>query len=165
MKMRGYFEPWTARASRSWESSFPSDLPLIEDPEQLDRWQAARSRAERDAEWTIWGSGMFEPSACLVPGGSAVVMDDSHLIARIRRPVTSVAAGADQAAIAVRITQCVNACRGMADPEGAIADTRALLVDLACGRADPGDPRVLRCLVRLAGPPPAPQPTEEEWTT
>jgi hypothetical protein len=153
-----YFEPWNCEQSRSWEAAFrtgPPPVDPVQDEEVIGRWYMARDRADREAPWLIWGSRMWEPAICHSLLGGITVADDRHILvhvlAQVGRPITAREKAPSQQQIAERIVACVNALKGVADPADALERARALLLDLALGRAAADDPRVLSVLTRIAG--------------
>lgn len=149
LKAKDYHEPWSAEVS-AWDLAFRNGPPPA-DAEQVERWEVARERARENADWIIWGSRMVEPATACTMDGRVVVMDDRHVVVRVS-PTTSINKNApDQELLARRIAACVNACRGMAEPDRAVDAARALLVDLSTGRASADDPRILKCAILLGG--------------
>jgi hypothetical protein len=71
---RDYFEPWVATRSVKHGScpEFKPESTIPEEVQQqlIDAW----GRADRDADWNIWGSRMAEPRVCIGLGGNVSVM-------------------------------------------------------------------------------------------
>lgn len=150
---RDFFEPWTARQSTAWESGFRSPPAEGADPDAVERWHADRERARKDAGWLVWGSRMTRPEvAATLVSGEAVVMDGAQVVAAVRHVVTDHDHPPGPREVAGRIAECVSACRGIADPADVLDRTRVLLTDLATGKADASDPRVLALLSRIVLP-------------
>jgi hypothetical protein len=147
-KVLDYFEPWLPRKSTSWEGGFRF-RPVCDDREVLDKWDAARDRAEKNAEWDLWGDRLWTPSATLSLLGEASVDDGRGIVATFRPYHTERQGTPDHGQLARRAAECVNACAGIVNPTDAIERARSLLFDLAQGRADASDPRVVSCLARL----------------
>ena len=149
---RDFHEPWVATRSKTWDSPFRFGPPSRGDsPEEIERgrldWEAARARAEADADWIIWGSRLAEPAACHNLDGSISVSDDRRILAVSRRGgFPEKAPGHEE--FARRIVAGVNACAGIANPEGFVAEARALLKDLLTRQADGEDGRILSLLAR-----------------
>jgi hypothetical protein len=143
------FEPWTASQSRTWTHAFKFKPDEGADPETIERYNAARLRAEERAEWLVWGSDMLEPQVVSRPLGGVASSGSAAILARVGPPVTDREGGPDQAEIATRIARCVNACTGITDPVRTLDTVRELLLDLAAGRSDTGDARITHCLAHL----------------
>ena len=142
-----FYEPWTAAKSVIWDVPYKFGPPnFSHDPERLSEvvseWESSKHRAERDADWVIRGSRIYEPGPCHNINGSLTMATDQGIIALTKHPFPK--DGADHADIAKRITACVNACAGIHDPESLIRDVRALMLAYLQGDAeDPrADPRV-----------------------
>lgn len=153
---RDFHEPWVATRSRTWEAAFRSGPPTIghapeERAQAVADWEAARARAEKDADWIIWGSRLAEPIVCHNLDGSISVMDDRRILAVARKlglPVDS----PNHEEYARRIVACVNACAGIANPESFVAEARGLLKDLLLRRTDGEDGRILSLFARSIPP-------------
>lgn len=113
---------------------------------------------EVDRSWLLWGSGMRPPSVATSPiDGHPIPIDDRRIVATIATLVAD--DPPTEEAVARRIVACVNACRGLIDPERAVRESRDLLADAVKGYAiDPT--RVVRCLALLS--PAVPARTEED---
>jgi hypothetical protein len=150
------FEPWIAKQSNSWESSFKTP-PMVDDPDVLAQWEGARDRAKKNAEWHLWGSGMWEPAICKSLLGGVSVADDRGILATFRPYHTERENSPDHGFVARRVAVCVNACAGIINPLDTIDRIRTLLFDLVSGRADASDPRILSLGARLIRPEPEEQ--------
>jgi len=151
LKSREYYEPWNAK-----QRTIPGPVPFKDgapdylEPEVVDRITSAHAKLVAEAEWLLWGSRMgptTEALALLSPG-ELVTMDDRRIVASVRKMVAP-EDGPSQEDVARRISACVNACAGIAEPGEAIGEVRDLLRDLANGETDRGDYRILALLARL----------------
>jgi hypothetical protein len=137
-----YYEPWSATKSSLWDSPYRFGPPKWgatpeELSEAIDAWQASKHKAEKDADWVIWGSKIAVPGLCKNIDGSVTVATDQAILAFSKKPIPK--GGVDHEAIAKRVVACVNACAGINDPESLIKDVRALM--LAYLQGDCEDPR------------------------
>lgn len=148
-RVPSYFEPWRAEVTADWKKSWGEEPPPVDDPDVIERWRSGKAKAEEDAEWVVWGTGMFEPG--VVWGyldGQPKVSGGEHVVARFRKIHTDKEGAVRHGEIARRIAECVNACAGVPNPVALIAATRDLLFALADGTADASDPRVVSLLAR-----------------
>jgi hypothetical protein len=152
---KSYFEPWVAMRSKAWELAFRfGPIKVLGEQGVLD-FDAAKHKAEQDADWIAWGSQMCDPAVCLSLEGSVSVMDDRGIIVTFRKngfiPNESSLTHAD---LCNRACACVNAAAGIVDPERFIADVRSLLLACVQGECeDPHqDPRVVSLLARCVPP-------------
>jgi hypothetical protein len=150
------FEPWRATKSRTWESGFrhPPVVSEYRSADDVARWHSDKAQAEANADWIIWGSEVWEPGVCINLDGSVTVNHGGGIMAIIRQPKSSRPSPPDAECVAKRIVTCVNACKGIPDPERAVRDARETLLELATGRMDPSDPKVTAVMARLHGPEP-----------
>jgi hypothetical protein len=151
-----FHEPWLTARSKTWESAYRHGPPKIGDtPAEIQQatldWEAARARAESNAEWIIYGSRLAEPAICINHDGSVVATSDRRILAfsRVGGLPDSAPSHED---FAKRVVSCVNALAGIADPERFIAEARALLKDLLNNETDRGDRRVLSLFARCVPP-------------
>lgn len=135
---RSYFEPWTATKSAvPFKNPFADGIPEGANPEAAERVIDACERLSEQADWVIWGSKMADPAIAVdMLTGKPVVSDDRRIIAVRRTQGLSDKAPTNKD-IAIRIADCVNACKGIADPVAFIEDARDLLRDCVRGEADP----------------------------
>lgn len=155
-KPRSFFEPWVATKSPTWNIPYRIGPPTFKDgtPEEqrqtvLD-WEAKKDKAEKSADWIVWGSKMSQPTICTSLEGQISVANDQGIIA-VSRSLSLPEGSPSQAEIATRIAECVTAMAGIADPEAFITDARALMQSYARGECvdDPRkDTRVLSLLCR-----------------
>jgi len=148
---RDFFEPWVTTKSKTHGSEpdvngFPEEAAAG----VLD----ALFRVDKNADWIIWGSRMREP--CIVkgyPSGEVQVMDDRRIIA-VRRFLGLDDSAPDNEAVAKRICDCVNACKGIGNPEEFVTDARALLLAMVQGDTMDvrEDVRVISLLARCLPP-------------
>jgi hypothetical protein len=148
--VRSYFEPWVATKSAA-HGGLPNVEGIPADAARaiVDAWY----RNDKNAPWVVWGSQMLDP--CVVRGfmsGEHVVMDDRAIIAVRRGPRPE--GTPDHESVAKRICECVNACRGIGDPDEFVKDVRALLLHQISGEADDPreDSRVISLLARSIPP-------------
>ena len=147
-KPRSWFEPWTATKSTTHGQS-PNVEGIPEDAAVsiLDAW----GRADRDADWILWGSGMCVPGLAVgLLSGTPIVCDDKRILA-IRRVLGLPDGSPTNEETCKRIADCINAMEGIADPVAFITDTRAMLLSYLNGECvdDPrDDQRVLSLLAR-----------------
>jgi hypothetical protein len=144
-------EPWTAKPTQSWESAFHTP-PQGDDPEVRARWESARDRAGRDAEWIVWGSRLARPGVAYSLTGLPAVFDDQAVISRVGPLATHRTDLPAHGQFATRIAACVTACAGITNPVATIEGVRELLFDLLNGRTDATDPRILAYAGRLLRP-------------
>ena len=157
IRPKSYYEPWTATKSSLWNLPYELGPPKWgATPEALsesiDAWEASRNKAEKDADWVIWGSKLSVPGLCKNIDGSITVATDQAIIALSKKPYPK--GEVEHTEIAKRIVACVNACAGISDPERFIKDVRALMLAYLQGDAeDPRqDPRVGSILGRCIPP-------------
>lgn len=146
-KPKSYFEPWSATKSVAHGSKPIVDgLPQEAVDSILDSWE----RSDRNADWIVWGSGMVEPGlATGLLSGQAVAFSDEQIVVVVRNPVKREGYDLKADHLALRMSACVNACRGVADPVTTLNSVRDLLRDLCSGSSDADDPRVVGLLARM----------------
>src|SRR3954463_3242059 len=134
-KARDFFEPWEARKDTAWEARVRSPLAEGVDPGVVERWHADKARAEKNADWHVWGSRMWKPSLMsTVDGQPSVSWDTRHIVAKVTKLATEHENPPSHEDVARRIAECVNACQGVADPVDAMARARSLLLDMVNGK-------------------------------
>lgn len=146
VKPRSWFEPWTPSKSPR-HGPAPKLDGLDEDAAAaiLEAWE----RVDQNADWILWGSGMYDP--CIVTNfvtGKPQVMDDQGIIAISKHRGLPDGSPSNED-ICRRIAECVNAMTGVADPVEFMRNIRALLKGYSIGEQcdDPRtDPKVLRLL-------------------
>jgi hypothetical protein len=149
---RDFHEPWVATRSKTWDSPFRGGPPKFGDNEEeiaqnVANWEAAKARAEANADWIIWGSRLAEPTVCYGLTGSIGVADDRRILTFVKQNGYPDKAPTHED-FARRIVACVNACAGIANPESFVTEVRALLKDLLIRETDREDSRVLSLLAR-----------------
>jgi hypothetical protein len=127
-------------------------VPQDVEPDVAAQLVEAFERADAQADWLVWGSGMSEPCLCTALTGEKTVTSDRRIIVAVRHAKGLPKGSPGQAALARRIAACVNALAGCPEPEETIALVRSVLLDLARGEADRGDTRVVAALARLIPP-------------
>lgn len=135
-------ERWEARRSAltSYEDPWPEGIPGA-DPEALERCKTAIQRAAEAGPTTVWVDGAGDPGeATDIMTGATVQFDAWGVEATFR-----------SAERAERACACVNACRGIVDPESAITEARAVVRDLCRGLIERDDVRVVRAYALLDG--------------
>jgi hypothetical protein len=146
-KPRSFWEPWLATKSRSHGTGPPivEGLPEEAAAKILEAWD----RTDRDADWIVWGSGMTEPGIAYgYMSGKPVVTDDRQIIA-VRRTLGSDKEAPTNEDLAKRMSSCVTAMAGVADPVEFMEDVRSLLLGYVQGECD--DPREDVKVISLLG--------------
>lgn len=145
-KPRSYFEPW--RATKSvMHGVCPNvdDIPDVAASYCSDAWY----RADRDADWILWGSRMSEPGVALdYLSGQTHTTNDERIIA-VRRCLGLADGSPTNEEVCKRIAECVNALAGIADPVSFVSDARSLL--FSCVRGECDDPRDDVRMISLLG--------------
>lgn len=144
-----FFEPWSAARSRAWESSFRREPLSADDPDKVAAWRGERAKAEADAEWTLWGSDVWQPAVAYALDGSPVADIGSGIVAVVRPIKSDHPRPPDHEAVAVRIAACVNACAGIADPVAAVEEARRVLLAIVNWTMEPTDLAVTRAMSAL----------------
>jgi hypothetical protein len=134
-KPRDFNEPWITTRSKRWEAGFALGPPTTaatpeELRERIFNWNADRERFEKNADWIIWGSRLSEPTVCFTTAGEPVYTDDKRILA-VSRMLGTPDGTPDQEEYAKRITACVNALVGIADPEAFVTELKEFLLDMA----------------------------------
>lgn len=153
-RIRDYAEPWALQKSDLWKLGYQHRPTVADSPEELRiaqaEWDAARAKAEKNADVVIMGSRLSE--AAMVPslGGGLSYWDDRRIITFAR--LLGLPDGAPtHEEFAQRAVDCVNAMTGIGDPVGFMQELTAFLEDMA---ADPIDQffhgRASRLLFKIA---------------
>jgi hypothetical protein len=133
-KARDYHEPWSLTQSQSWRLSYKTPPSVAETPEDLRiavaDWEASRDKAEKNADWIIWGSRLSEPAVVPTLLGNYVYADDRRILT-FSRLLGLPDGSPTHEEFASRVIECVNAMTGIADPVMFIQELTALLTDMA----------------------------------
>jgi hypothetical protein len=127
--MGSFYEPWRAIKSPTWECSFRTPPP-DDEPEAKAVWEEDRDKACRNAEYLIWGTGVWESGFVkTLTYGESVHVDSAGIIVTVRRVMTK-DGRLDAQAFAQRIAACVNFCEGVDLSETGFSSLRELLCEL-----------------------------------
>jgi hypothetical protein len=100
------FEPWYAtRSTASLIGLGPT--PRFDNDEARGQWDAMVARAETDAPFLIWGSGVHAPAVCTNLDGSVTVATGDAVLLTVR-PVETQAGRLDSETLALHICAAVN---------------------------------------------------------
>jgi hypothetical protein len=159
-KLVSYFEPWQATVDPGWKTPYQFGPPSYSsvDPDEreilLAEWEGQKGRAEKNANWIIWGSRMGDvgPTKNLmsIPG-----FDMGRKIIALSRHLDWPEGSPSHQEVAERIAACVSAMAGIGNPSEFIQEVRSLLLDLAKGEFcdDPREsPRIWGLLSRCLPP-------------
>ncbi len=152
-RIRDWAEPWTLVKSDAWRESFKTPPQSAASPEELRmavaEWEAARARAERDADVMILGSRLAEPEVLSSLGGALIYKDDRRILT-FSRLLGLPDGSPTHEEYAQRIVDSVNAMAGIGDPVAFMRELTAFLEDMA---RDPIDPffngRATRLLFKI----------------
>jgi hypothetical protein len=133
-RIRDYHEPWSASKSDLWTLGFRTPPKHADSPEELRvvvaDWEAARGKAEKNADWIIWGSRLNEPAVVASLLGTHGYADDRRILT-FSRMLGLPEGSPDHEEFAKRVVDCVNAMTGIGDPIAFMQELTAFLMDMS----------------------------------
>lgn len=150
---QSYAEPWTGERSQTWRVAFRHGPPAMLDFDEVERrqaeldFEAKKFKAEENAPWIIWGTGLSTPTICTSLLGKVSVSSDNDIILTVHRRGGWQEGQPTHKDTTERVVDCVNAMAGVADPSVFMEEVRELLCDMARGDADRNDLRIGRLYV------------------
>ena len=133
-RVRDYHEPWSAQKSDLWTLGFRTPPKHADSPEELRvavaDWEAARGKAEKNADVLIMGSRMTEATVVKSLLGSDCYADDRRILTFAR--LLGLPDGSPtHEEFADRVIQCINAMSGIGDPIAFMQELTAFLMDMS----------------------------------
>lgn len=153
-RIRDWAEPWTLEKSNAWRETYKSPPKTAASPEELRiavaEWEAARGKAEKNADVMILGSRLAEPEVLPSMLGTPTYVDDRRILTFAR--LLGLPEGSPtHEEFAQRCVDCVNSMAGIGDPVEFMGELTAFLEDMS---RDPIDEffhgRATRLLFKIA---------------
>jgi hypothetical protein len=133
-KIRDYHEPWTLVKSDLWKLGFKHPPTMADSPEELRYavadWEAARDKAEKNADVLIMGSRLTEPAMINRLTGWCSYWDDRRILT-IARMLGLPDGSPTHEEFAQRVVDCINAMTGIGDPVAFMQELTAFLMDMS----------------------------------
>lgn len=145
-----YYEPLFATPAKVLAPLAPFVPPVGISADEAEKLRREYEEGPKNPDYLVWGSAIWvEPNALQIPDEQGECHDGAGILCRFSKMNGSNAKAPTSEAMARRVVECVNALRGIANPEAFMADVVATLANLSTLAVD-DDAAFLRVVAALA---------------